>query len=90
MFTQELRLDWDVNDRLNFMLGAYYYESELEFRQDTNNVLQLPPVAIDPGLAGLDCATIAAILVPVGGANVRANPGLGDVLCQFPNARIAL
>lgn len=87
VFTQELRFDIDIGENVSVMVGAYYYESELDFRQDTNNVLQLPPVAIDPGLAGLPCATIAAILVPVGGPNVRANPGLGDALCQFPNAR---
>ncbi len=87
VFTQELRLDVDINDNLSFMVGTYIFDSELDFRQDTNNVLQLPPVAIDPGFAGLPCATIAAILVPVGGPNVRANPGIGDALCQFPNAR---
>ena len=87
VFTQELRLNFDINDNLSLMTGLYIYESDLEFRQDTNNVLQLPAVAIDPGFAGLPCATIAAILVPLGGPNVRANPGIGDALCQFPNAR---
>ncbi len=83
VFTQELRVNFEINEMVEIMAGAYFYDSELEFRQDTNNVLQLPPVAIDPGLAGLDCATIAAIIPP----NVRANPGIGDALCQFPNAR---
>ena len=83
VFTQELRLDVDVNEQFNFMLGIYKYRSNLDFRQDTNNVLQLPPVAIAAPFAGLDCATIAGIT----GIGLRANPGLGDALCQFPNAR---
>ena len=77
VFTQELRLDVDINEMINVMFGVYIYESELDFRQDTNNVLQLPPVAL--GLpAGVPCAAVPGL---------RANPGLGDVLCQFPNAR---
>lgn len=80
VFTQELRLDVDVNDNFSFMVGAYLYDSELDFRQDTNNVLQLPPFAV-PGAppTAATCADAAPF--------VRPNPGLGDLLCQFPNAR---
>lgn len=80
VFTQELRISGDINEKFSVMAGVYYFESELQFNQDTNNVLQLPPVALIPGL---DCATIGGLI----GANLRANPGLGDVLCQFPSAR---
>ena len=48
--------------------------------RNTNNVLQLPPVAL-----GLPPGVPCGVLTPILG--LRANPGLGDVLCQFPNAR---
>ena len=83
VFSQEIRANFAINSNIDVMVGAYFYDSELDFRQDTNNVLQLPPVAIAAPLAGLPCATIAGIT----GIGLRANPGLGDVLCQFPNAR---
>ena len=77
VFTQELRFEMGLTDRLDMMLGGYYFDSSLDFRQDTNNVLQLPPVAL--GLPdGVPCAAVPGL---------RPNPGLGDLLCQFPNAR---
>ena len=80
VFTQELRLSGSFTDTVDFMAGVYYYDSDLKFQQNTNNVLQLPPVAL--GLPpGLPCAVLTPIL------GLRANPGLGDALCQFPNAR---
>ncbi|MCY3794176.1 MAG: TonB-dependent receptor, partial [Gammaproteobacteria bacterium] len=80
VFTQEVRISGDLTDAVDFMAGVYYFDSELEFQQNTNNVLQLPPVAL--GLPpGLPCAVLTPIL------GLRANPGLGDALCQFPNAR---
>ncbi|MDC0068858.1 TonB-dependent receptor plug domain-containing protein [Gammaproteobacteria bacterium] len=42
MFTQELRLSGSIGDNLDFMVGYYYYDSELDFQQLTNNVLQIP------------------------------------------------
>ena len=80
VFTEELRLSGDINESLDFMAGIYYFDSELDFQQNTNNVLQLPPVAL-----GLPPGAPCAVLTPVLG--LRANPGLGDALCQFPNAR---
>ena len=76
VFTQELRLSVDVNEKFDFTVGAYYFDSELDFTQLTNNVLQLPGVAL--GLpAGVPCAA----------AFLRANPTVGDAICQLPNAR---
>ncbi len=80
VFTEELRLSGTVSDSVDFLAGFYYFDSELKFQQNTNNVLQLPPVAI-----GLPPGVPCAVLTPVLG--LRANPGLGDALCQFPNAR---
>ncbi len=74
IFTQEIRLDWDVSDNLALMFGVYLYDSELDFRQDTNNVLQVP-LGFDA--LGLPCE--------IGG--FRNNPILGNFVCQFPNAR---
>ena len=80
VFTQELRLSGDFTDTVDFMAGVYYFNSELNFQQNTNNVLQLPPAAL-----GLPPGVPCAVLTPILG--LRPNPGLGDALCQFPNAR---
>lgn len=77
VFTQEVRISGDFNASLDFMAGIYYFDSELKFQQNTNNVLQLPPVALSLP-PGVPCAVAPGL---------RANPGLGDALCQFPNAR---
>ncbi len=77
MQSQELRLDIDVNEQVSAMVGYYDFASDLAFRQDTNNILQLPNVAI--GLpAEVPCAAV--------GFRSNATPGL-ETFCQFPNAR---
>ena len=77
MQSQELRLDIDVNEQVSAMVGYYDFASDLAFRQDTNNILQLPNVAI--GLpAEVPCAAV--------GFRNNATPGL-ETFCQFPNAR---
>ena len=82
VLTQEVRITGSFNDNLDFMVGYYYYDSELDFKQRTNNILQLPAAAL--GLTGVPCAGIPAIglILPF-----RANPTVGDVFCQFPNAK---
>ncbi len=76
VFSQELRLAGRINDSLDFMVGAYLYDSNLEFQQRTNNILQLPAAAL--GFPpGLPCAAVG----------FRPNPTVGDSFCQFPNAR---
>ena len=81
MFTQELRLNGSINDNLDFMVGYYYYDSELDFQQLTNNVLQIP-FGLPPGVP---CAALS----PVVGTTLRdnPNPAIGNALCQFANAR---
>lgn len=77
VFTQELRINGDINDNISVMGGIYYYESELEFQQNTNNVIQVPF-----GLpAGVPCSAAIPIL------RDNPNPAIGNGLCQFPNAR---
>lgn len=76
IFTQELRLHGSINDNLDYMVGYYYYESELDFQQRTNNILQVP-FGLPPGVP---CAAVP-------GLGLRDNPTVGNVFCQFPNAR---
>lgn len=77
VFTQEVRFSGDFSESVDFMAGLYYFNSELRFQQNTNNVLQLPPGAL--GLPpGLPCGVVPGL---------RANPGVGDALCQVANAR---
>ncbi|MEM7098565.1 MAG: TonB-dependent receptor [Pseudomonadota bacterium] len=75
VFTQELRLDIDINEQLDVMFGVYYFDSELDFQQTTNNVLQVP-FGLPPGVP---CSAAIPVL--------RDNPTVGNALCQFPNAR---
>ena len=102
VFTQELRLSGSLTDTVDFMAGVYYFDSELKFQQNTNNVLQLPPVALAVDAFGFPvgsflgntCSqvnervnTVSQLVLGVPIFNLRANPALGDLMCQFPNAR---
>ena len=49
-FSQELRWAGDINDQWSYQVGGFYMETELDFQQGTNQILQLPPVAL--GLEG--------------------------------------
>ncbi|MBT7372066.1 MAG: TonB-dependent receptor [Gammaproteobacteria bacterium] len=78
-FSQELRLNGSITENLDFMVGYSYFDSELDYLQLTNNIIQLPAVVL--GLpAGVPCAVIP-------GLGLRANPVIGDAFCQFPNQR---
>jgi iron complex outermembrane receptor protein len=76
--SHELRMDIDISDQLSAMVGYYKFDSDLDFRQDTNNVLQLPTVAL-----GLPFGTPCGAPLPF---RANATPGL-ESFCQFPNAR---
>ncbi len=77
VFTQEIRVSGDINETVSVMGGIYYFNSDLEFDQHTNNVLQVPF-----GLpAGVPCSAALPIL------RDNPNPAIGNGLCQFPNAR---
>ncbi len=74
--SEELRLHGSITEDIDLMVGIYYFDSELDFQQHTNNVLQIPF-----GLpAGVPCAVVP-------GLGLRDNPNVGNALCQFPNAR---
>lgn len=77
VFTQEIRLEGDITDNIDFMTGVYYLKNELKFNQRTNNVIQVPF-----GLpAGVPCAAVIPVL------RNNPNPAIRNGLCQFPNAR---
>jgi iron complex outermembrane receptor protein len=73
VLTEELRLDWAVNENFDVMAGLYYFDSELDFNQLSNQVLQVP-LGLPPG-------------VPCAAIGFRDNPAVGNALCQFPNTR---
>jgi len=75
-FTQELRLTGDLfgNQNLQYMVGGFYFDSELDFGQGTNQVVQLPAVAL--GLGPGDGCPLPPFPTP--------NPAVGDVFCQSP------
>lgn len=77
VFTQEMRVSGEINENFSVMAGVYYFDSELEHIQNTNNVIQVP-FGLPPGVP---CSAVIPIL--------RDNPnsGIGNSLCQFPNAR---
>lgn len=75
IFSQEFLVSGDLGEQLSFLVGMYYFDHDLVFRQDTNNVVQVP-FGLPPGVP---CS--AAI------PTLRENPSLGNALCQFPNAR---
>jgi iron complex outermembrane receptor protein len=74
-FSQELRLNGSINDSLDFMVGYSYFDSELDYIQYTNNIIQVP-FGLPPGVP---CAAIIPTL--------RDNPVIGNAQCQFPNQR---
>lgn len=64
VFTQELRLHGELSEQFSVMAGLYFFESELNFQQGTNNVIQVPlpfPCAVvgrdnpNPAIGGALC-----------------------------------
>lgn len=78
-FSQEIRLSGSITEDLDFMVGYSYYDSELEYVQFTNNILQFPLVAL-PTLG-------FPANVPCPALGLRDHPVIGGVFCQFPNQR---
>ena len=72
-FSQELRLHGSFGDNVDYMLGYYYYDSDLDFNQKTNNVLQVP--------FGLPS------FLPCEAVGFQNHPTVGNALCVFPNSK---
>jgi iron complex outermembrane receptor protein len=85
-FSQELKITFDVTDTVRATVGGFYWETELDFAQGTNQILQFPPEVFDaifgvaPGSIGTGCLLFD--VVPVG-LDPNPNPALGDSLCQL-------
>ena len=71
-FSQEFRLSGAFTDNFDYTAGVYYYESELEFFQNSATVIQIPN-PLDP----LPCALIG----------FNDNPAFGSSLCQSNETR---
>jgi iron complex outermembrane receptor protein len=85
-FSQELKLTFDVTDRIRATVGGFYWETELEFAQGTNQILQFPRPFFD-GLFGLPAGSIGANCLLGGaiplGLDQNPNPAIGDSMCQL-------
>jgi len=76
--SEELRLSGDLAPKWRYTVGALYYNTSLDFRQGTNQVLQLPKAAAPPNGFGIpDPLTCAAF-----GLNPNPIPAVGNTLCQ--------
>lgn len=73
-FSQELKLAGDINERVSFLVGGFYWDAEFDFEQGTNQVIALPSVVFGAPF-GTPCA---AFLLP--------SPALDPTLCQLPPA----
>jgi iron complex outermembrane receptor protein len=77
--SEELRLSGPLTDRWRYTVGALYYNTSLDFRQGTNQVLQLPlagflPPGFPPPPPGTPCSAFGLHPNPI--------PAVGDALCQ--------
>ena len=76
--SEELRLSGDLASNMTFTVGALYYDTSLNFRQGTNQVLQLPAGA---GGFGLPPG------VPVrGDTGLQREPDSGRWQCAVPGS----
>lgn len=71
-FSQELQLTGDLRPNLRYTVGAFYWKTNLDFSQGTNQILQLPPAAL-----GLPAC------MPAFGIIDSPNPDIGGALCQI-------
>jgi iron complex outermembrane receptor protein len=88
VFTQELRISGDINDNFSVMGGVYYFDSELRFQQNTNNVLQVPlpfPCAVvgrdnpNPAIGDSLCQFPNARSIQIAGEDVKSWAFFGAV-----------
>ncbi|MBX3707525.1 MAG: TonB-dependent receptor [Pseudomonadales bacterium] len=51
-FSQELKLAGDLNERISYMVGAFWWDAEFDFQQGTNSIIQVP-IGLPCAVAGL-------------------------------------
>lgn len=81
-FTQELRLEMQPTEDVDLTLGGYYFASELEFTQDSEQIVQLPNEAVFGGAFSPGCVVVPGVLA----FTPNPNPAIGDTLCQLPTS----
>ena len=84
-FSQELKYTWNINDNIRTTFGGFYWDTDLDFAQGTNQILQLPPEAFDP-IFGLPPGGVTPGCTIFGGPSPlvpNPNPAIGDSLCQL-------
>jgi iron complex outermembrane recepter protein len=75
-FSQEFKLAGDINERVSYMVGAFWWDADFEFQQGTNSIFALPSLALGPPgaiPAGTPCSALG----------IGSSP-LSPSLCQFP------
>jgi iron complex outermembrane recepter protein len=75
-FSQEFKLAGDLNERVSYMVGVFWWDAEFDFQQGTNSIFALPSFVLGPpGLIppGTPCAAFTLPSSP-----------LDPSLCQFP------
>ena len=85
-FSEELKLTADLTDTVRATIGGFYWETELDFAQGTNQILQFPRPFFD-GLFGLPAGSIGANCLLGGaiplGLDKNPNTAIGDTMCQL-------
>ena len=75
--SEELRLSGELIKNVTYTVGALYFNTNLDFGQGTNQVLQLPYGAGGFGLPPIPGATCETF-----GLHSNPIPGVGSALCQ--------
>ncbi len=76
--SEELRLSGDLMKNVTYTLGGLYYNTSLDFRQGTNQVLQIPNFAAP---TPIPCAAFG-VVPGLGPLFDNPNPAIGDALCH--------
>ena len=79
--SEELKLSGELFSRTNlhYIVGAFYWKTDLKFMQGTNLILQLPNFA--GPTSGVPCAAFSG--AGLGPSKNNPNPTIGTALCQF-------
>ena len=80
-FSEELKLSGELfRPNLHYVVGAFYWKTDLKFQQGTNLILQLPNFA--GAASGVPCPALGNI-PGLGVGKNNPNLAIGSALCQF-------
>jgi iron complex outermembrane recepter protein len=77
-FSQEFKLTGDFNERVSYLIGAFYWDADFDFQQGTNQVIAVPSLVF-----GVPPGTPCAAVEPFLPFPIISSP-LDASLCQFP------